>query len=135
MTDRKRELRKKEVEFEKGVERIRSRMVYTPAVDIIEKKDYIILLADMPGVDERSVTVTLEKDLLTIRGNVESEVHDGHRLVVSEYGVGDYERTFALSNEIDRRHIKASVKDGVLRLTLPKAESAKTRNIPITGTA
>jgi HSP20 family molecular chaperone IbpA len=129
------EMKKKEAGLEKGVERTMAKKVYTPAVDIIEKKDYIMLLADMPGVDEKSVKVTLEKDVLTISGNVEPEVHDSHRLVIHEYGVGDYERTFTLSNEIDREHIKASVSDGVLRLTLPKAETARTRHIPITGTA
>ena len=128
-------MKKKEEGLEKGMERARAKRVYTPAVDIIEKKDFIMLLADMPGVDEKSVKVTLEKDVLTIRGNVEPEVHDSHRLAIHEYGTGDYERTFTLSNEIDREHIKASVMDGVLRLTLPKSETARTRHIPITGTA
>jgi HSP20 family molecular chaperone IbpA len=135
MTDREKQLQKKEAELEKGVERTRAKRVYTPPVDIIEQKEYIILLADMPGVDENSVKVTLDKDMLTIHGGVEPEVHKNHRLVISEYGIGDYKRTFALSNEIDREKIKASMKDGVLRLTLPKAATARTRKIPVTGNA
>ena len=135
MTDTKRDLLKKEAELEKGVERTRAKRVFTPAVDIIEQKDYIILLADMPGVDEKTVDVTLDKDLLTIHGSVEAETHKGHSLVISEYGTGDYERTFTVSNEIDREKIIASVKDGVLRLTLPKAAAARTRKIPVTGNA
>jgi HSP20 family molecular chaperone IbpA len=135
MTDREKQLQKKEAELEKGVERTRAKRVYTPPVDIIEQKEYIILLADMPGVDENSVKVTLDKDMLTIHGDVEPEVHKNHRLVISEYGIGDYKRTFALSNEIDREKIKASMKDGVLRLTLPKAATARTRKIPVTGNA
>lgn len=135
MTDTTKDLQKKEVELEKGVERTRAKKVYTPAVDIIEKKDTIVVLADMPGVDEKTVDITLEKDLLTIHGNVEEEFHKDHRLVLSEYGTGDYERTFTVSGEIDRDHIKATVKDGVLRLILPKAEIARTKKIPVTGNA
>ncbi len=135
MTDTKRDLLKKEAALEKGIERTRAKRVFTPAVDIIEQKDYIILFADMPGVDEKTVDVTLDKDLLTIHGSVEQETHKGHRLVLSEYGTGDYERTFTVSNEIDREKIIASVKDGVLRLTLPKAAAARTRKIPVTGNA
>ena len=134
MTD-KRELQKREVELEKGVERTRETRVYTPAVDIIEKNHDIVLMADMPGVDENSVDITLEKDLLTIYGKVEPEIPENHRLIVSEYEIGDYQRTFTLSDEIDREHIRATVKDGVLKLVLPKAESAKTKKIPVTGNA
>ncbi len=126
---------KKEAELEKGVERTRSRRVYTPAVDIIEREDDIILKADMPGVDENSIDITLEKDLLTIYGRVEGEVPENQRLVISEYGTGDYQRTFTLSNEIDRDQIRATVKDGVLQLVLPKAETARTRKIPVAASA
>jgi HSP20 family molecular chaperone IbpA len=121
-----REIKKKEAELEKGVERTRARRVFTPSVDIIEKENDILLVADMPGVDEKSVDITIEKDQLTICGTVETEIPENHRLALSEYGVGDYERTFTISNEID---------DGVLRLTLPKAEVAKTKKIPVTGNA
>ncbi|GBD96867.1 MAG TPA: Hsp20/alpha crystallin family protein [Nitrospirae bacterium] len=134
MTD-KRELQKREAELEKGVERTRETRVYAPAVDIIEKNNDIVILADMPGVDENSVDITLEKDLLTIYGKVEPEIPENHRLVVSEYEIGDYQRTFTLSDEIDREHIRATVKDGVLKLVLPKAERAKTKKIPVTGNA
>ncbi len=135
MTDTNKELQKREKELEKGVERTMAKNVYTPPVDIIEQKEYIILLADMPGVDAKSVQITLDKDLLTIHGNAEREEHKDSRLVVSEYGFGDYERTFTISNEIDRDNIKASMKDGVMRLTLPKAATAKTRKIPVSGNA
>lgn len=135
MTDTKRELQKKEAELEKGVEHTRATRVFTPTVDIVEHKNDIVVLADMPGVDEKSVDITLEKELLTIYGRVEPEVPENHRLAISEYSVGDYKRTFTISNEVDRDHIEASVKDGVLKLVLPKAESAKTRKIPVSGNA
>ncbi|MEW6601983.1 MAG: Hsp20/alpha crystallin family protein [Nitrospirota bacterium] len=135
MTDTVKEVQKKEAELEKGVERTREVRVYTPSVDIIEKKNDIVILADMPGVDENTVDVTIEKDLLTIYGKIEPEIPENHKLVISEYGVGDYQRTFTISNEIDRDHIRATVSDGVLKLVLPKAEKEKTRKIPVLGNA
>lgn len=125
------DVQKKESEVKEGVERTRSKKLYTPAVDIVEGKDSLFLIADMPGVDEKSVDITLEKNMLTIYGTVEPEIPENHRLVSSEYGIGDYQRTFTLSDEIDREKIEATVKNGVLRLTLPKAEAAKTRKIPV----
>ena len=135
MRDTERESYKKELELEKSVEPTRAARLYIPTVDIIEHKEDIVMFADMPGVDETSVDITLEKDLLTIYGKVEPEVPENRRLVISEYGVGDYKRTFTVSSEIDRDKIQASVKDGVLRLVLPKAETAKARKIPISGNA
>ncbi|MDA8242044.1 MAG: Hsp20/alpha crystallin family protein [Nitrospiraceae bacterium] len=132
MAEVAKEMQKKEVETKEGIERTRARKVYTPAVDIIEKKGEIVVVADMPGVDEKSLDVTLEKNVLTLYGKVEPAIPEGHRLIVSEYGIGDYQRVFAISDEIDRDRIRATVKSGVLRLMLPKAESAKTRKISVT---
>lgn len=113
-----------------GAERTRTSTVYMPRVDIYEQDEHTVLLADMPGVDENSIDITLEKNILTIRGFVD-EPMQGYGLAYSEYGVGDYERTFALSDEVDRNKIEASMKDGVLRLVLPKAEAARTRKIAV----
>lgn len=125
------EIEKKEAKLREGVERTRSRRVYVPAVDIIEREEDIVLVADMPGVDDASVDIVLEKDTLTIDGRVEENIPEGHRLRVSEYGVGDYHRVFTLSDEIDKERINATVKHGVLRLTLPKSEAVRTRKIPV----
>jgi len=133
MQETTKEIQKKEAETEKGVERTRSRKVYTPAVDIVEKENEIIVVADMPGADEKSVDITLEKNVLTIYGRIEPEVPEGHRLAVAEYGIGDYQRVFTLSEEVDRDKIKATVKKGVLKVTLPKAETVKTRKIEVMG--
>jgi HSP20 family protein len=113
------------------VERTRSTNVYTPDVDILEKDDSIIVLADMPGVGESSVDITLEKDVLSIYAKVEPEVPEKHQLLHAEYGVGDYQRSFTISNEIDREKIEATVKNGVLRLVLPKAKAVQTRKISV----
>ncbi len=131
MATKTKELQKKETRLKEGVERTKAKRLYCPAVDIIERKDDIILIADMPGVDERSVDVTIEKDVLTIYGEVEPEIPENHRLVSSEYGVGDYQRSFIISDEIDSDKIKATVKNGVLKLILPKVEAIKTKKIPV----
>jgi HSP20 family molecular chaperone IbpA len=131
MSDAARETQKKEATTPEGVERTRPEKVYLPAVDIIEKKDEIIVTADMPGVDERTVDITLEKNVLTIYGKVETEAPKGHRLVFSEYGIGDFHRAFTLSEEVDRERIQATAKNGVLRLILPKAAAAKSRKIEV----
>lgn len=131
MTVATKDIQKKEAGMKEGLERTKSGKVYTPAVDIIERKEDIVLIADMPGVDEHSVEISLEKDILTIDGYVETAVPEGHRLLISEYGTGDYHRVFTLSDEIDKEKIVATVKNGVLRLTLPKTEAVRTRKIPV----
>ena len=113
------------------VERTRSTTVYTPDVDILEKEDSIVVFADMPGADEKSVDITLEKDVLSIYARVEPELPEKHQLLHAEYGVGDYQRSFTISDEIDRDKIEARVKNGVLRLVLPKAQVALTRKIAV----
>jgi len=131
MADEKKELQKQEAQNIAGTERTRNRRVYVPKVDIYEAKDAIVLIADMPGVDEKSVDITLEKNVLTIAGTVEQESYEDHNITYSEYGTGDYERAFTISDEVDREKIEASVKQGVLRVTLPKAEPVKAKKIAI----
>ena len=107
------------------------RRVYSPAVDIIKRKEDIEVIADMPGVDEATVDVTVEKNVLTIYGRAAAESHEKFCAARSEYGVGDYRRVFTVSDEIDREKIRASLKNGVLRITLPKAEAVKTRKVEV----
>jgi HSP20 family protein len=113
------------------VEYARDRPVYVPRVDIYESADDIVVVADMPGVDESSVNITLEKNVLTINGYVEPEEPENYSLAYAEYEVGDYRRSFTLSNQIDQENIKATVKNGVLRLWLPKAAVARSRKIAV----
>lgn len=114
-----------------GGERMRDRPVYVPPTDIYETKDAIVLLAEMPGVASDGIDITLERQVLTIRGRGAAETHAGYRQVYAEYSEGDYERSFTLSTAIDQDRIEASQKDGVLRLVLPKAEAAKPRKIAL----
>jgi HSP20 family protein len=124
---------KQEVAQPEGVERTRTGRVFTPAVDIYETAESVVLVADMPGVTESSVDVTLEKNVLTIYGRVEPQQPAGHALAYSEYRTGDYQRSFTISNAIDWEHIEGSVRNGVLKLTLPKAGPARTKRIEIKG--
>ncbi len=111
----------------------RSGRIYAPAVDIVENQSRIIVLADMPGVDEHSVDISLEKNMLTICGRVDQNVPDGYQPAILEHDRGDYRRTFTIGEEIDRDGIEASVKNGVLRLILPKSVQAKTRKIAVSA--
>ncbi len=114
------ETEKQEID-ESDVERTRDCVCFVPRVDIYETNDAIFVAADMPGVDETSVDITLENDVLTINGYVEPVAPEGYQLAYAEYRVGDYERRFTLSNKVDQQRIEATIKDGVLRLHLPKA--------------
>ena len=125
------EIQKEEANTPEEGERTRECPVYVPRADIFESEDKVVVIADMPGVDESSVDIVLEKNTLTIRGFVEAESHEGYTLSYAEYGVGDYERSFVLSNEIDQDKIAASMKNGVLHLMLPKVDEVKTRRIQV----
>ncbi len=114
-----------------GAERTHARKVFTPRVDILESAHDILVTADMPGVNEKSVHVTLENGVLTIDGTVNWEEPKDYDLVYSEFDVGDYHRAFSLPEAIDQRNIAASVSNGVLHLRLPKAEEAKPRQIVV----
>ena len=116
---------------EMGAERTRDRLAFVPRSDVYETDEAITVVADMPGVDETSVDITLENNVLTINGYVEVVLPEGHRLAYAEYQVGDYQRAFTLSDQIDREGIEAVVKDGVLRLYLPKVTEAQRRKIAI----
>jgi HSP20 family protein len=108
-----------------------ARPVYVPRTDIYESKEKLVLLADMPGVQQESVDITLERNMLTIVGRVSSPDVEGYNLTYAEYGVGNFRRVFTLSNEVDREGIQASMKDGVLKLILPKSQRAIPKKISI----
>ncbi|MDD5476413.1 MAG: Hsp20/alpha crystallin family protein, partial [Syntrophales bacterium] len=109
-TRKEMEARKEEAVMER--ENIRNRPVYVPRVDILESTESITLMADMPGVDEQSVDIVIEKDVLTINGSVEPAYHKNYRMIHAEYDTGDYRRTFTLTDVIDHERIEATVKNG-----------------------
>jgi HSP20 family protein len=107
------------------------RPVFVPPADIYETGDNIVVLAEMPGVAPDGVDITLERRVLTIRGRSAVNDYAGYQRVYNEYADGDYERVFTLSENIDRDRIEATLKDGVLNLVLPKADTAKARKIEL----
>jgi len=131
MADETKEITKKEAHTPKGTEQISARRLFRPDVDIVERKDDIVIMADMPGVGKDSVDITLENKVLTIYGKVDAEIPEKHKLYISEYGIGDYQRVFNINEEIDRDKIEASVKNGVLKIILPKSEALKARKIEV----
>jgi len=135
MADKTKEIQKKESDSIERVEYTRAAQVYAPDVDIVERQDSIVVTADMPGVDENTVDITLEKNVLSLYGKVDADAPEKLRLLHAEYGIGDYKRVFTLSGEIDRDKIHATVKNGVLKVLLPKAEAGKTRKIEVKAEA
>lgn len=107
------------------------RAYLTPPIDIHEGPEGLILEADLPGAGESQVTIQLEDNVLTLHAKVTPPAPEGARALHEEYHVGDFYRSFILSDEVERSGITAELKNGVLRLVLPKAERAKTRRIEI----
>jgi HSP20 family molecular chaperone IbpA len=114
-------------------EQTRPGRTYVPSVDIVETDEGLHLWADMPGVDENSVDVRLEDDVLSIEGRVSLEEYQDLTPVYTEYNVGNYSRSFRLSDRFELGRIRARVSNGVLELELPKAAEARPRRIPVTG--
>jgi HSP20 family protein len=114
-----------------GSQRTAPRPVFLAPADIYETKESIVVLAEMPGVASNGVDITFERRVLTIRARGAAHGHTGYQCVYNEFADGDYERVFTLSENIDRDRIEATLKDGVLHLVLPKAETAKPRKIEL----
>jgi HSP20 family molecular chaperone IbpA len=114
-------------------ERTRDRITFIPNTDIYKKGDALVVLVDMPGADQSTVDIQLEKGVLTITGHVDGPNLEGYQPIYTEYRYGDYQRSFTLSDEIDSEKIEASIKNGVLKLTLPIAEKAQAKKIAIKG--
>jgi len=125
------EVQKQEITPTEETERTRDVPCFVPRADIYENEDEIIVVVDVPGADEEAIDITLEKNILTINAYVEPEIIEGYSPLAAEYESGDYQRSFKLSDEVDREKIEATIKDGVLRLRLAKAGEARTRKISV----
>jgi len=125
------EVEKEEVTAPEDMERTRECRCFAPRADIYEANDQIVVVVDVPGADENSIDVTLDKNILTINANIAPVEPEGYTLTYAEYEVGDYQRSFKLSDEVDRDKIQATIKDGVMHLYMPKAAAAKARKIGV----
>jgi HSP20 family protein len=131
MASTKTTIEKRESQTPELAERTRQGIVFTPLVDIYETKDDIILSAEMPGAQEDSIEITLEKDILSIEASVDFNKPEDMDLQYQEYRIGDFRRTFTLNETIDQDKIKAGYKNGLLTVRLPKAEPAKPKKIAV----
>lgn len=122
---------KEKQEISSPVEQTRPGLVFTPAVDIFETDRQITLLADMPGVATEDMFIELREGVLTVAGDVKPWEKSDEQDVLIEFEIGKYYRQFALSEAIDQDKIDAQLVDGVLHLTLPKAEKAMPRQITV----
>jgi len=102
-----------------------------PRVDVHETRDAYVVTADLPGVSQNALDITVEKDQLLIEGRVERQPRENHRLRLAESTSAGYLRSFALPEGIDRDRITATVKNGVLNLSLPKSEAVRPRKITV----
>jgi HSP20 family protein len=105
---------------------------FVPTTDIYESDQALTLVMEMPGVDKGNIDISVENDVLTVAGRVDFSKYEKLQPVYTEYNVGHYRRGFDLSpSRVDQEKIRADMKDGVLTLTLPKAEQAKPRKIAV----
>jgi HSP20 family molecular chaperone IbpA len=103
----------------------------TPLVDIHDGPDGLVLEADIPGVAEDALTVQLEENVLSLFARVEPPPIEQGRVLHEEFRPGAFARSFILSDEVDRERIAAELRNGVLRITLPRAERTRTRRIEV----
>jgi HSP20 family protein len=106
-------------------------LVFNPAVDIFETENELTLLADLPGVKAKDLKIDLKDNVLTLAADETPLEGSGEKDVIREYRTGTYYRQFSLSDTIDQSKIQAVLKEGVLKLTLPKVEAATPRKIAV----
>ena len=100
----------------------------SPAVDIFESADGLTLVADMPGLDDKNLEVSIEQGVLTIKGEAPTGAGEfSHR----EFAMAGYWRQFVLSDSFDAEKAEASIRHGVMSLKIPKAEAAKPKRIEV----
>jgi HSP20 family molecular chaperone IbpA len=107
------------------------RWLRSPPIDIFETEEGLVLRADLPGVTAETLELQVQDNKLTLFGRVAGALPEPARLAHQEYRVGDFLRSFILSDDVDHERISARLSDGVLELTLPRAEKTPPRKIPV----
>ena len=102
-----------------------------PAADIHETEDALLVVMEMPGVERKDVDIHLENDMLRVEGRIEPTKYEGLTPLYTEYNVGHFGRSFALSSKVDQNQIGAQLEDGVLTITLRKSKDMMPRRIEI----
>ena len=106
---------------------------YVPNTDVYETEEALTVVMEMPGVGREEVGIELKDDVLRVEGKIDFTKYGGVEPVYTEYNVGHWARSFALSDRVDRERIEARLEDGVLRLSLGRPEEDKPRRIEIKG--
>jgi len=102
---------------------------FIPQTDIVENKESLIVIMDLPGVKKEDLRIKLENNMLEVDGKICYSPYEKLNPVYTEYSIGNYVRRFTVSHAVDTRNIDAVLKDGVLSLTLLKAPEVKPREI------
>ena len=123
--------RSEKQEVTSSAEQTRPGPVFTPAVDIFESESALTVLADLPGVKVKDLKIDLRENTLTLVAPVDAVRGEKEIEVLREYESGTFFRQFTLAETIDQVKISAELRDGVLRLELPKTEAAKPREIAV----
>ena len=131
MTTPSKELQLQKKETASGIELAQDRPVFVPPTDIYEREDAVLVLCDMPGVDDQHVDITLEDDVLTLTGNQQVQEPEGHELLYRGHWPGVFRRSFTLTTRVARDKISAKLRNGVLQVILPKDEEAQPRKIKV----
>lgn len=108
-----------------------ARNVFNPPIDIYETDEGLVLLADLPGVNQQGVELQVQDNRLTLFGRGKSTIPPEAQVVYREYQEGDYLRSFILSDEVDHQRIRAKLNNGVLEVVLPKAPRIQPRRIQV----
>lgn len=111
--------------------RVTRRVTYTPAVDILEQPEELVLMLDMPGVKVEGVEVHFERGELTVRGSRQGTGCPAGECLVAEHEPVDYSRAFLISQDVAVDGISAELKNGVLTVRLPKAGAALPRRVEV----
>ena len=107
------------------------RRVFMPLIDIYEADSGLVLLADLPGVSSETLELQVQDNKLTLFGRVSSVVPENARVLHQEYHVGDFLRSFILSEDVDHERITAKLSNGVLEVVLPEAPKSEPRRIQV----
>jgi HSP20 family protein len=118
-------------ELEKKQEATVPARTFVPTADIFETEASLTVVMEMPGVDKSNVDISIEDGVLIVQGRLDFSKYEGMQPLYTEYNIGHYRRSFSLSNKINQEKIGAEMSDGVLTLSLPKAEEAKPRRIAV----
>ena len=112
-------------------ETTRPGIVFRPDIDILEDADRYVVYADLPGVDDKSVDVRLDRGTLTLDARLATMPETGWIPLHTEYRIGSYHREFRISEDIDTAGVSARMQNGVLELVLPKSAERRPRAIQV----